>query len=106
MESIFGLAADRIEVITQDGSPSGHKDFIVWNPSPVDAFAPELGRQSSMSEATSLMRFLMKRGIRVILFCKVLPLLFCHDATSKFYAGDPESMRIGKPITHITGLGN
>ena len=64
-----------IEVITEDGAPSGRKDFIIWNPQPVDASAPTLGRHSTLSEATGLMRYLMKRGIRVILFCKVCSFL-------------------------------
>ncbi|KAH9951273.1 DEAD/H helicase [Amylocystis lapponica] len=69
MRNIFGI--DDIEVITEDGAPSGRKDFLVWNPPLIDAIDPSLGRQSSMSEATRLMRFLMARGIRVILFCKI-----------------------------------
>ncbi|KAF8078143.1 P-loop containing nucleoside triphosphate hydrolase protein, partial [Lyophyllum atratum] len=57
MMDIFGIASDEIEVVTEDGAPSGRKDF--------------LGRHSSISDATRLMRHLMKRGIRVILFCKI-----------------------------------
>ena len=60
-----------VEEVTEDGAPSGIKDYVVWDPPFVDDQAPKLGRSSSISEATSLMRFLMKRGIRVILFCKV-----------------------------------
>ena len=56
-------------MVTEDGAPSGRKDFLVWNPpSEVDVYA---GRCSPLAEATGLMRFLMKRGVRVILFCKV-----------------------------------
>ncbi|KAF4578591.1 hypothetical protein EYR36_000398 [Pleurotus pulmonarius] len=57
--------------ITEDGAPSGHKDFIIWNPPLIDETEPALGRRSSLSEATGLMRYLMKRGIRCILFCKI-----------------------------------
>ena len=60
-----------VEEITEDGAPSGRKEFLVWNPPYVEATARQLGRQSSLAEATGLMRFLMKRGVRVILFCKV-----------------------------------
>lgn len=60
-----------IEEIIEDGAPSGRKDFLVWNPSYIEATARQLGRQSSLADATGLMRFLMKRGVRVILFCKV-----------------------------------
>ncbi|KAF4604071.1 hypothetical protein EYR38_004493 [Pleurotus pulmonarius] len=61
--------------ITEDGAPSGHKDFIIWNPPLIDETEPALGRRSSLSEATGLMRYLMKRGIRCILFCKAMKTL-------------------------------
>lgn len=60
-----------IEEITEDGAPSGHKTFLIWDTPYIDPAAPHLGRHSSLTEATGLMRFLMKRGVRVILFCKV-----------------------------------
>ncbi|KAL4255986.1 P-loop containing nucleoside triphosphate hydrolase protein [Pleurotus pulmonarius] len=69
MKNIFGVGD--IVSITEDGAPSGHKDFIIWNPPLIDETEPALGRRSSLSEATGLMRYLMKRGIRCILFCKI-----------------------------------
>ncbi|KAF9456135.1 P-loop containing nucleoside triphosphate hydrolase protein [Collybia nuda] len=71
MKNIFGIHAAEIETVTEDGAPSGRKDFLIWNPHYIDAMIPALGRHSSVSEATTLMKFLMKRGIRVILFCKI-----------------------------------
>lgn len=71
MKTIFGIPSEEVEAITEDGAPTGRKDFLVWNPPPVDPHVPTLGRHSSLSEATKLMNFLMKRGVRVILFCKV-----------------------------------
>ncbi|THH10272.1 hypothetical protein EW145_g1433 [Phellinidium pouzarii] len=68
MQNIFGI--EDIEVITNDGAPTGAKEFIVWNPPPNDHVDPSLGRHSSLVEATGLMRFLMKKGVRTILFCK------------------------------------
>ncbi|KAI0807176.1 P-loop containing nucleoside triphosphate hydrolase protein [Fomes fomentarius] len=62
MNNIFGI--EDIEEITEDGAPSGRKDFL-------DLMDPSLGRLHSMTEATRLMRFLMVRGVRVILFCKI-----------------------------------
>ena len=56
-----------IEVITEDGAPSGRKDFVVWDPAPIDPLEPTLGRQNAMQEAITLMCYLMKRGIRTIL---------------------------------------
>ena len=71
MGRVFGLASTDIEAVTNDGAPAGHKEFLLWNPSLIDHKVPSLGRRSALSDATSLMRFLMKRGVRVILFCKV-----------------------------------
>ncbi|KAL7283261.1 hypothetical protein ACG7TL_002690 [Trametes sanguinea] len=69
MRNILGI--DNIVEVTEDGAPSGRKDFLVWNPPLKDPMDPTLGRLSSMTEATKLMRFLMARGVRVILFCKI-----------------------------------
>ncbi|KAI8998791.1 DEAD/H helicase [Trametes punicea] len=69
MKNIFGI--DNVVEVTEDGAPSGRKDFLVWNPPLKDPMDPTLGRLNSMTEATKLMRFLMARGVRVILFCKI-----------------------------------
>ena len=61
-----------LEEVTEDGAPSGRKDFLVWNPPLKDPMDPTLGRTYAMTEATKIMRFLMARGVRVILFCKVI----------------------------------
>jgi ATP-dependent helicase YprA (DUF1998 family) len=71
MQKIFGLKEDEVEVVDIDGAPSGKKDYLVWNPPFIDDLKPGLGRRGTISEATALMRFLMKRGVRVLLFCKV-----------------------------------
>ncbi|KAF9452846.1 DEAD/H helicase [Macrolepiota fuliginosa MF-IS2] len=71
MQKIFGLAEGEIEVVDVDGAPSGKKDYLVWDPPFIDDLKPNLGRRGSLSEATALMRFLMKRGVRVLLFCKI-----------------------------------
>jgi DEAD/DEAH box helicase domain-containing protein len=71
MEKMFGFAPDEVHAVTEDGAPTSQKDFIVWNPPLIDPMVPSLGRTSAMSEATGLMRFLMKKGVRVILFCKI-----------------------------------
>ncbi|EJD53252.1 DEAD/H helicase [Auricularia subglabra TFB-10046 SS5] len=69
MKNLFGI--EDIEVVTEDGSPSGRKDFVIFNPPPKDAGDPTLGRHSAMTQATALMRFLMKRGMRVLMFTKI-----------------------------------
>jgi hypothetical protein len=63
----FNNFFQKIEVVTADGAPYGKKDFLVWDPPPIDPLEPSLGRQSSMYEAVTLMCYLMKRGIRTIL---------------------------------------
>ncbi|THH10992.1 hypothetical protein EW146_g8195 [Bondarzewia mesenterica] len=69
MKSIFGL--QDVEAITEDGAPSGRKEFLIWECPLIDQMDPNMGRRGPLTEATGLMRYLMKRGIRVILFCKV-----------------------------------
>ncbi|KAL1683546.1 hypothetical protein EV122DRAFT_286287 [Schizophyllum commune] len=75
MERITGLPPSDIDVVTDDGAPCGEREFVVWNPPPVDEDMPMAGRKSSIGEATLLMRYLMKRGVRVILFCKAMKTL-------------------------------
>ncbi|EIW85377.1 DEAD H helicase [Coniophora puteana RWD-64-598 SS2] len=69
MKQMFGV--DNVEAITEDSAPSGRKDYLVWDPPYIDSGAANLGKKSSIAEATGLMRFLMKQGVRVILFCKI-----------------------------------
>ncbi|KAJ3835906.1 DEAD/H helicase [Lentinula raphanica] len=66
MVNIFGLDSSQIQVVTEDGAPTGMKEYLIWRSPYVDEHQPALGRQSSIAEATALMRFLMKRGIRAM----------------------------------------
>ncbi|KAI0340501.1 DEAD/H helicase [Trametopsis cervina] len=69
MKQIFGVE-DVVEV-TEDGAPAGRKDLLVWDTPLVDEMDPTLGRRSTTKEATRLARFLMERGIRLIVFCPI-----------------------------------
>ena len=60
-----------VEEVTEDGAPSGEKEFIVWEPPLVDINDPSMGRRGALTEAVCLARFLMERGIRLIVFCTV-----------------------------------
>lgn len=63
-----------VEEIVEDGAPSGKKDYLVWDPFNVkdmDSGVAKLGQSGPTWEAINLMIFLMIRGVRVILFCKV-----------------------------------
>lgn len=71
MTNIFGIEPEGVAVITDDGAPSGLKDWVIWSPSYIDPNCPSLGHRDPLFDASQLMRFLMARGIRVILFCKV-----------------------------------
>ncbi|KAF4615135.1 hypothetical protein D9613_002873 [Agrocybe pediades] len=66
MSKMFALQQDELEVVCNDGAPSGSKEYLIWNPPLVDEMEPSLGRKSSLNEASRLMRFLMKQGIRKI----------------------------------------
>jgi len=93
MSNMFGLNTEEVEVISNDGSPSGAKDYLVWNPPAIDAMNPSLGRKSSISEASRLMRFLMKKGTRVILFCKVSWCIIVYLQNVTNLKTDPQSVR-------------
>jgi len=56
-----------MRLIDQDGSPSGAKCFVLWNPPPVGQFQ---GRASPLAEAVTLMTELIKDDIQVIGFLR------------------------------------
>jgi DEAD/DEAH box helicase domain-containing protein len=96
MQKMFGLQPNDIVAISEDGAPRNQRDFLVWSPPLIDPSQPALGKASSIAEATGLMRFLMKRGIRVILFCKVsCAILPSIDILDESYA-DSKGLRVGK----------
>ncbi|TNY24113.1 hypothetical protein DMC30DRAFT_346352 [Rhodotorula diobovata] len=69
MRTIFGV--DDIVLVDEDGSPCGQKEYLVWNPPYVDDLDPKQGRISTIFETSRVFRFLMEKGIRVIVFCRV-----------------------------------
>ncbi|GAA5939438.1 hypothetical protein JCM10213_008660 [Rhodosporidiobolus nylandii] len=69
MRTIFGI--DDIVMVDEDGSPCGQKEYLVWNPPHIDDLDPKQGRVSTISETSRIFRFLMARGIRTIVFCRV-----------------------------------
>jgi DEAD/DEAH box helicase domain-containing protein len=69
MQTLFGI--DDVEVITQDGSPAGAKEWLIWNPPLIDPDDPAQGRISTYAEVSQLFRHLVQRGVRTIVFCKV-----------------------------------
>lgn len=69
MRTIFGV--EDVEVVNEDGSPAGQKEWVIWNPPWIDPKDVTQGRISSISEASRVFRFLMDRGVRTIMFAKV-----------------------------------
>ncbi|KAF7295264.1 hypothetical protein MIND_01065500 [Mycena indigotica] len=67
MQRIFGFDAAEIQVVDAESAPSGPKEFVIWSPPSNTTTDRPI---SCISEATTLMAFLMQHGIRVILFCK------------------------------------
>jgi len=95
MTNIVGIEPTDIEVVTEDGAPCGKKHLLIWNPAFKDPAVPSFGCNSSLSEATGLMRFLMKRGVRVILFCKVCVAAIYYVLSVIYSNQDSEGLRIG-----------
>ncbi|KAL1918999.1 uncharacterized protein VTP21DRAFT_2380 [Calcarisporiella thermophila] len=69
MQLLLGI--ENISLTSIDGSPCGQKQFILWNPPYIDEKNTSLGRRSSIMETSLLLEFLISRGIRTIVFCKV-----------------------------------
>jgi len=74
MQNLFGI--DDVVLVDEDGSPSGRKEHVVWNPRLNDPDDPRQGRVSTITETSRIFRFLMDRGVRCIVFCKVR--IFCE----------------------------
>jgi hypothetical protein len=47
------------------------QEYIVWNPPFIDKTNVTQGRVHTITEASRVFRFLMARGIRAIIFCKI-----------------------------------
>ncbi|MCL5257028.1 MAG: DEAD/DEAH box helicase [Chloroflexi bacterium] len=80
------LTAKEMTVVDGDGSPSGGKHFVFWNPPLIDAASG--ARHSTNSEATLLFSELVEHGTRTIVFAKSrkvaeLILMYTRDALKK-----------------------
>jgi len=97
-EAVIGR---RVETIADDGSPSGPRLFVLWNPPP---FGPDgLARRSANMEATDLLCRLVERGVQTIVFAKarvVAELIYRYarerlEATNKALARKVRAYRGG-----------
>ncbi|CAO1623576.1 unnamed protein product [Parajaminaea phylloscopi] len=69
MQTLFGI--EDVEVVTEDGSPCGKKEWLIWNPPLIDEKDPKQGRVSAYAEVSKIFRHLVERGVRTIVFTKV-----------------------------------
>jgi len=67
-EHAGGLVGLPCEVVDNDGSPRGRKDFIFWNPPLIDE--TKSARRSANSEATNLFTELVSQGTRTLTFAR------------------------------------
>ena len=77
------LVGRPFEVVSEDGSPSGHKTFTFWNPPIIDE-ARSL-RRSATTEATFLFTKLVARGVRTLAFARtrrVAELIYMYSRES------------------------
>lgn len=69
MELIFGIQGAPIVHVSEDGSPSGEKYVVVWNPPLLDLKTHE--RESFITETAKLLIKLVLQNIKTICFCVV-----------------------------------
>ncbi len=94
VERLTGLP---FEVIAEDGSPHGDKDFVFWNPPLIDEARST--RRSANSEATFILTELVQQGIRSLAFARSRRLteliyVYVRDQLSQ---KDPELAKLIKP---------
>ncbi|ODV62448.1 ATP-dependent 3'-5' DNA helicase [Ascoidea rubescens DSM 1968] len=73
MSTLFGLSESKDSIchISKDGSPSGEKYLIAWNPILVNKNNHEHKRESFIVESARILIELVKNNFRVISFCVV-----------------------------------
>ena len=85
-EHVERLTGVSVIVVDDDGSPTGSKDFVLWNPPFVDL--TRTARRSANSEATSIFVEMVKQGVRNITFTRArrvaeLILLYARQALAR-----------------------
>ncbi|MBM3156575.1 MAG: DEAD/DEAH box helicase, partial [Chloroflexi bacterium] len=85
-EHVEKLTGQTFEVVSDDGSPHGGKEFAFWNPPLIDE--AKSARRSANSEATLLLTELMKHDVRSLVFTRSRRLteliyMYVHDHLKK-----------------------
>lgn len=88
-EKLVGLP---FEVIAEDGSPHGEKDFVFWNPPIIDKTG--FARRSANTEASFLLAALVREGIRSLVFAGTRRLTELIYLYSREELGSPLAQRI------------
>ncbi|CDK27689.1 unnamed protein product [Kuraishia capsulata CBS 1993] len=71
MSKIFGLAPDTICHVSEDGSSSGEKQIVMWNPPLISPNDPTSGHENFVAETAKILVRMMDQNIRTIVFCVV-----------------------------------
>jgi DEAD/DEAH box helicase domain-containing protein len=95
-EHIERLVGVSTLVVDDDGSPSGAKDFVLWNPPFLDR--ARTTRRSANSEATDLFVEMARQGVRNITFTKARKVaeLILHYARGILKEKDPDLVPLVK----------
>lgn len=91
-EALTGLP---VQAITEDGAPSGGRDFALWNPPIIDE--ARSSRRSPMREGTELFTQLVASGTRTLAFVRsrqTAELLYKYSREELGKAGSPLADRI------------
>lgn len=94
-EHIEGLVGLPFDVINEDGSPYGGKDFVFWNPPIIDRAGA--ARRSANTEATLLFTELVKHDWRTIAFArarKLIELIYIYSRDLLEKENSPQAQRI------------
>lgn len=71
MNAIFGVEVEDIVHIHEDGSPSGQKHMVVWNPPYINSADLSAGRENFIAETAKILVQLVLNNVRTIAFCYV-----------------------------------
>ncbi|CCH41513.1 putative ATP-dependent helicase HRQ1 [Wickerhamomyces ciferrii] len=71
MHNIFGVDEKDITHIHEDGSPTGQKHLVVWNPPYINPNDLSSGRENFIKESANILVQLVLNNVRAIAFCYV-----------------------------------
>ncbi|KAH3667900.1 hypothetical protein WICMUC_005178 [Wickerhamomyces mucosus] len=71
MNNIFGVNKKEITHVDKDGSPSGQKHLVVWNPPYINPKDLSAGRENFIAETARILVQLVLNNVRTIAFCYV-----------------------------------